>query len=246
MKLCVPITAPSREGALRAIEEAAAAADMVELRMDAIGDVPLSSLLRKAKGVASPPAVVVTNRLWSEGGLRPIPNGESFEASERRRVGVLIEAVERGVEFVDVELATDERLRDSLREAIARRGFRTALMVSRHDFRRTPPLPRLKEILDRCGEAGASIAKIVTTAARPEDNLRILELIVHARRRENRIVAFCMGGAGRVSRLAAPLMGAEFGFACLREDEGSATGQLTVRQMRQGMKMLEAGRDKSA
>ncbi len=242
MKLCVSISAPSRQGALREMEEAAVAAEMLELRMDAIGDVPLAALLEEARSLTPAPAVIVTNRRREEGGMRRPAAGERPEEAERRRVDLLIEAVKRGAEYVDIELSTEAGLRESLRAEIARSGFRTALIVSHHDFRRTPSLLRLKGIYNDCAGAGATIVKVVTTAVRPGDNLRILELVVHARRECQPIVAFCMGGAGRISRLTAPLLGAEFGFACLREGEGSAPGQLTVQDMRQVLKILDCGK----
>jgi 3-dehydroquinate dehydratase type I len=238
MKICVPVSTPSAREALRAIGEAAVAADLVELRMDAIGGVPLAALLAGAGSSSPPPAVVVTNRRREEGGMRPPADDEGPDDAARRRVDVLIEAVNLGAEFVDVELSTEAHLREALREAIARRGFRTSLIVSHHDFRRTPSLRRLKSIYDRCADAGAAIVKIVTTAVQPRDNLRILELVVHARRNGQPIIAFCMGEAGKISRLAAPILGAEFGFACLRKGEGSAPGQLTVREMRRAMKII--------
>jgi len=245
MKICVPVSTPSAEEALQAIGEAAVAADLVELRMDAIGDVPLAALLARAGSFFPPPAVVVTNRRREEGGVRPPADGERPEDAERRRVGVLIEAANLGAEFVDVELATDERLREALLEAIARRGFRTALIVSHHDFRRTPSLRRLKSIYDRCVDAGAAIVKIVTTAVQPRDNLRILELVAHARRNGQPVIAFCMGESGKISRLAASVLGAECGFACLRKGGESAPGQLTVQEMRRAMKMI-GGEEKKA
>lgn len=178
--------------------------------------------------------------------MRPPADGERPEEAERRRVDLLIDAVELGAEFVDIELATDERLRKALLAQLARRGFRTSLIVSHHDFRRTPSLRRLKGIYDRCTDAGAAVVKVVTAAVRPEDNLRILELVAHARRKCQPIVAFCMGEAGRVSRLAAPLLGTEFGFACLRTDEGSAPGQFTVEEMRRTLEILGGGKENKA
>jgi 3-dehydroquinate dehydratase type I len=245
MKLCVPVSAPYGKEAFRIIREAAAVAELVELRMDGIGDVPLAALLAEARSFPRPPAVIVTNRRRDEGGMRPPADGERTEEAERRRVDLLIDAVKLGAEFVDVEIATDERLREELLAEIARRGFRTSLIVSHHDFRRTPSLRRLKQIYGRCADARAAIVKVVATAVRPEDNLRVLELVAHVRRKCRPIVAFCMGEAGKISRLAAPLLGTEFGFACLRKGEGSAPGQLTVQEMRRAIKII-GGEEKKA
>jgi len=50
------------------------------------------------------------------------------------------------------------------------------------------------------------IVKIVTYARSLEDNAKTLLLIPYALERKKRIVTFCMGERGRVSRVISPLM----------------------------------------
>ncbi len=53
------------------------------------------------------------------------------------------------------------------------------------------------------------------------------------------IIAFCMGAKGRLSRVAAPLLGSCMSYASLEEGAESAPGQLTAGQMKTILGMLQ-------
>ena len=46
------------------------------------------------------------------------------------------------------------------------------------------------------------------------------------------IAAFCMGSAGRISRIMAPLLGSAIDYVSLDREEASAPGQLTIHELR--------------
>ncbi|HEX7539055.1 MAG TPA: type I 3-dehydroquinate dehydratase, partial [Syntrophales bacterium] len=91
-----------------------------------------------------------------------------------------------------------------------------------------------------CRLLGADIVKIVTLANRVEDNLRVLELIPQALGVGQDIIAFCMGEKGRLSRVAAPLLGSCIGYASLEDGAESAPGQLTAERMKKILRLLES------
>jgi len=64
-----------------------------------------------------------------------------------------------------------------------------------------------------------------------EDNLTILSLLPFAKERRQKIVAFCMGEKGKISRVISPFLGAAWTYASLDKDRASAPGQLTVREL---------------
>jgi 3-dehydroquinate dehydratase type I len=84
----------------------------------------------------------------------------------------------------------------------------------------------------------ADVVKIVSFARAWEDNLTILSLIPYARERRQKIVAFCMGEKGKISRIFSPLLGAAWAYASLNRNKASAPGQLTVGEMREIWEML--------
>ncbi len=82
------------------------------------------------------------------------------------------------------------------------------------------------------------MVKVVTFAKNPEDNLPLLSLIPYARKRRQKVVAFCMGEKGRMSRIFAPWLGSAWTYAALSKGKTSAPGQLTVREMKDLWKKL--------
>jgi 3-dehydroquinate dehydratase-1 len=226
--ICIPITARTHAGAMRAIESSAVLADVIELRMDLISNGRLVALIDHARACDEAVEVLVTHR--------PVAGGDSMQ--ERRRIDCLKEAVGLGADYVDVELQTDRALRQELIETVACLQHRTALIVSHHDFQRTPSLRTLKTLFQRCVKAGADIVKIVTWAGSPQDNIRVLGLIADAECEDIDLINFCMGPQGRISRIVAPMLGSYLSYVSLRKGGESASGQLTITEMNTIMDIL--------
>ncbi len=227
--ICVPVMAATRAEALRIIGRSAGLADVLELRMDLLPTQSKVRELIKAVRSAGPAQVLVTNR----------PSGDLSELMEKERLGVLAEAIYLGADYVDVELSTATSGLEELRALIGAAGNRTRLIISHHDFAKTPAGRILRGLFHDCVRAGAGIVKIVTRARRPEDNLKVLELIPYALRRNVPIIALCMGEEGRMSRIMAPLVGGLFTFAALERGSESAAGQLTVEEMKRIWGLME-------
>jgi 3-dehydroquinate dehydratase type I len=96
----------------------------------------------------------------------------------------------------------------------------------------------LQGLVRACIRAGADIVKIVTTARSSADNLSVLSLIPYGRSKGKEMIAFCMGEAGIVSRIAAPALGAYLTFASLRRGAESAPGQIAAAPMRRILRLL--------
>jgi len=213
-KICIPIVETTMGDALIAIKEANRLADLIELRVDYLRNVKLVLLLQNRKK-----PFIVTNRKKEEGG--------QYAGEERKRLGLLQEAIDLGADYIDVELTTERSLfRDLLRN---KRG--TQVILSFHDFRRTLSLKELQRLFDQMIQWGANVIKIVPFARSWEDNLSILSLIPFAREERQKIVAFCMGEKGKPSRIFSPLLGAAWTYASLNQSRISAPGQLTAREL---------------
>jgi 3-dehydroquinate dehydratase-1 len=113
------------------------------------------------------------------------------------------------------------------------RAHGVKLILSFHDFQGTPSSRDLQKLCDRMIRAGADVVKIATYARSWEDNLRLLSLIPYAKKRNQRILAICMGEHGKMSRVFAPFMGMEWTYASLGNGRASAPGQLTVHEMKE-------------
>ncbi|HQL90163.1 MAG TPA: type I 3-dehydroquinate dehydratase [Syntrophales bacterium] len=225
--ICISVVPATNEEALSLLGRALPLADLVELRIDRIEAPELPVLLYAGRD-----RIVVTNRRRDEGGF--------FAGCEARRLDLLHEAVELGARLVDVEQRTGEKAVGRLADAVRSRGGRTGLIVSHHDPAGTPSAKTLAGRLKACRALGADVVKIVTFANRTEDNLRILELLPLARQMGQDTIAFCMGEKGRLSRVAAPLLGSRWSYASLEKGTASAPGQLTVGEMRTILGMLQS------
>jgi len=221
LRLCVPVVEGTSARARNRYLRAARKGLWAEIRLDYLEKPDLKRLFRSLPG-----PVIATNRHPGEGG------GWPGTEEERRRL--LEEALAFGVHALDVEFASDAAWR---REIFHRRG-QTRLILSWHDFAGTPADGRLGETLAAMLAAEADILKLVTWAAEPEDNLRLLSLIPRARAAGKDIIAFCMGPLGKWSRLAAPFLGSFLSYAPFNLERASAPGQVTVDEFRRMWRIL--------
>jgi 3-dehydroquinate dehydratase type I len=214
--ICIPISAKNTEGALERITRANALADMIEIRLDMMETFDLKVMIQ----AASKPALV-TYRSTGEGG--------QGTADDKTHASYLLTALEEGAELVDVE----RRLPEKWREKIFRARGKSSIVVSSHVPDSTPPKETLEEIFEELTATGADIIKIVTHAESIMDNLRVLDLIPKAQERGIKIIAFCMGRFGRISRIFSHLMGGYLSFSSLEGGEESAAGQIPVEEMKE-------------
>ena len=220
--LCVSIMAKNNEEAVEKMAEAAAYADLYELRLDFFMEFDLAKLV-----AASPRPLIVTYRSKKEGGLGRAPY--------KIRLRYLHQAVSLGVEYVDLEYSLPLEYRAPL---LSSRG-KSKIIISKHFCNHTPRRADLKRWLHKLVSTGADVAKLVTKANDPLDNLRVLELMPLAHQLGVPIIAFCMGEYGKISRIASVLMGGLLTFACLNEKETSAPGQIAIKDMKTIFKILK-------
>lgn len=221
-KICLPVVERTMEEALRTIAKANQLADFIELRLDYLRKFDLEQLLKAGKK-----PLIVTNRRREEGGR--------YKGEEKSRVGILRQAAHLGADFVDLEM---ESGRSFVHELIANKK-NTRLILSFHDFQKTLKAEELRTLFKRMIQCGADVVKIVTFARAWEDNLKVLSLIPYAKEGNQKIVAFCMGEKGKISRIFAPLLGAAWTYASLNIKRSSAPGQLTVWEIKKIWRSLK-------
>ncbi|MFH0810639.1 MAG: type I 3-dehydroquinate dehydratase [Pseudomonadota bacterium] len=216
--ICIPIFESSTAAAVAAMKRAAERADIIELRLDALDSPDVAALLRERPSI---PLIATARRTDEGGGRNPLPEPERLE--------MLARAAELGADYIDVELATETALRSRL---IERKGG-AAVIISWHDFEATPGRDALKDTLRRCFDAGADVCKLVTMARRSADCATMLEVVAEAARSGRRVIGFCMGEAGRFSRLATLFMGGLVTYAYLPPGPVVAPGMLSLDELKQ-------------
>jgi len=166
---------------------------------------------------------------------RSAEEGGNWQRSEAKRREELLSATELGAEIIDIELVTG-----NLKEIVQLIKKRAKCLLSFHDLEGTPPLDRMREIVQKQLEAGADICKVVTTAQKFEDNLAVLQLISDFPKA--RVISFAMGPLGFASRILCPLVGGDFIYASIAAGKESASGQITVRDLRKIYRMVGNGK----
>jgi len=227
--VCVAIAAdaaaddPQAE-VLAAARQAEATADAIEIRLDSIPQPEIAPFIKEL----SRPLLFTNRPLW-EGGL--------YRGDEGARTGLLLEAIQAGAAYVDIEMKTAFELRQ---EVIARAlEQQTQVIVSWHNFDETPPANTLEEVFNEQYASGARIGKIVTMAKTFEDVLRVLALQLLAQEKDFPLIAFCMGRAGMISRLATVELGGYMTYAAPDSGQATAPGQLQVSTLRAMLQTLE-------
>jgi 3-dehydroquinate dehydratase-1 len=147
-----------------------------------------------------------------------------FSDEERR---ILLEtAVMSGASYLDIELEMPSALRHNLIKLAEAHQCR--IIISYHNHKITPPLPELNRIIGKCRKAGADIVKIACKINRQRDLANLLSLYAGG----HELIAIGMGEGGLISRLAAPLLGAEFTYASADDDNATAPGQMKSDDMK--------------
>lgn len=177
----------------------------VEVRLDA-PELSRARLAETLPGIR--PRLLLTARHPAEGGAQRLP------VAARR--SLLVEFLSQA-DAVDVELRSAASMASLLEEAHRRRIQR---VISFHDFRRTPRLPRLREVVRRATARGADVVKIATLLRGPGD-LAVLLLLQSTAKVP--LATMGMGPLGKVSRLVLAAAGSRLNYGYL--DKAQVSGQ---------------------
>jgi len=206
--IVAPIGASPLRSALKAKD---LGADILELRIDLLEQDARQSLM--AVGKTGLP-VIITNRMKEEGG--------ACDQDEDERIGTLISLLPLA-DAVDIELCA----RDKDKVVKSARIAGKTVIISKHDFQKTPVPDVMMEIIDESFEAGADIAKLAVTPGSLDDVLHLLDVTLHAK---GAVCTIAMGIQGRHSRVIAPVYGSVMTYGYV--EKTVAPGQLRVDELR--------------
>ncbi|MDH7513996.1 MAG: type I 3-dehydroquinate dehydratase [Clostridiales bacterium] len=160
--------------------------------------------------------------------------------SEKEREGILLEAIRSGAKYVDLELESSKFFKQRILREARQRGCQ--VIMSYHDFRRTPAKEKLRRAMDKCFSQGADIVKIACQVNSRRDVFRILSLYENQNAEQGRIVALGMGEKGKLTRVAALLLGSPLTYASLKEGSETAEGQIDYKSLKKILSLLKAKR----
>ncbi len=156
--------------------------------------------------------------------LRPKTEGGKFSGNEKERIAILKLIAEYNPFLLDVEFNTLKR-NSSLRRYL--KSTKTKLLVSWHDFKKTPSSAELKKKMNQMSKFSSNV-KIVSTAKSTVDSSRMLEL--YSKKGKNNLISFAMGDFGRISRILCLYLGSPYTYVSL--GKAVAPGQFSVDEVK--------------
>jgi 3-dehydroquinate dehydratase I len=156
--------------------------------------------------------------------LRPKTEGGKFPGNEKERVAILKLISEYTPFYLDVEFNT---LRKNTSLVKYLKTTKTKLLVSWHDFKKTPNAAELKKKMNQISKFSTNI-KIVSTAKSTDDSTRMLEL--YSKKGKNNLISFAMGDFGRISRILCLYLGSPYTYVSL--GKAVAPGQFSIDEVK--------------
>lgn len=232
--ICAPLVARTREALLA--ETAVVAAkqpDLLEWRVDFFSAIAnttevvatAKALHQAARGIP----ILFTRRSQREG-------GEPIAISEPQVLALYRAICDTGcVALVDFEM--DNEPGNVVRMRDLARSRKIPLVLSFHDFQKTPSHDDLLAKFAKAEELGADIAKLAVMPQAMEDVHTLLGATLQAsRERAIPVVSMAMGPLGAISRVGGGVFGSALTFAV--GASASAPGQMPIEDVRAGVAML--------
>lgn len=206
--LCASILPHSLEELNRLLSDCRTA-DIIELRLDLLHGISLHNVRS-----ILPQQCIATVRSPAEGG-----QGQHTTADT---IAVLQEAINAGIEYVDVELARAHDILPHLQMGTAQ------LILSTHTHSNSHT--ELLALVHKMLAVDAAVYKIVYTAATLNDNLIALALQRIFAEAKKQYIVHAMGENGTLSRVLGAVHGNAWTFVAINNTSTTAAGQLTLQQ----------------
>lgn len=195
-------------------------ADLIEWRIDFFDQVEdaekLVETAKKLRQVMSEMPLLTTFRTHFEGGVKKLSEEEYFDICR-----VLIK--EKATDLLDLELfRKTSKLKEIIAEAHENNIY---IIMSNHDFDKTPATSELERRLTLMKTYGADIAKIAVMPNSARDVLNLLLATDNMKYKLNcPLITMAMGDLGKVTRISGEVFGSCLTFGTV--GDASAPGQI--------------------
>jgi len=213
-KTCISIAEKTPDKIKKTLKIALKKSDYVEVRFDFLKIKQIPEAIEMIKKDLS--KIVCT--------LRPKTEGGKFLGNEKERIAILKLIAEYNPFLLDVEFNTLKK-NSSLVKYL--KSTKTNLLVSWHDFKKTPSSAELKKKMKQMSKFSSNV-KIVCTAKSIDDSNRMLEL--YSKKGKISLISFAMGDFGRISRILCLYLGSPYTYVSL--GKAIAPGQFSVDEVK--------------
>lgn len=232
-KVAVPLTANTSEQLLCQAKQAKDYGDLIEWRIDFFDDVLDFEALAKAasaiKEILGTTPLLMTFRSAKEGGVKEISEAQYFEICNYIVTHKL-------ADLLDVELFwTTAKVKQLV--ALAHQ-YEVKIIMSNHDFAKTPPTDELLRRFHLMAAYGADIVKIAVMPHSTLDVLNLLEATTLADAKlAQPVISMSMGDLGKISRVCGEVFGSCVTFGAV--GQASAPGQIEATKLKEILQALK-------
>nr|WP_237728966.1 type I 3-dehydroquinate dehydratase [Bacillus halotolerans] len=169
--------------------------------------------------------------------FRSHKEGGSKEMDVRSYIALLETAIRtKDIDFIDIELFSGEANVEALVSLAEENGV--YVIMSNHDFQKTPAKDEIISRLRKMQELGAHIPKIAVMPKDAGDLLTLLDATYTMKTKyaDRPMITMSMSGTGLVSRLSGEIFGSACTFGA--GEEASAPGQIPVSELRNVLEVL--------
>lgn len=235
-KICVPMVG---ETITELLEEASflksVDLDVVEWRVDFFEHVEdlekVKEALNAIRSILHTTPLVFTFRSAKEGGEKEVTAAYYFKLNKAM-------AKSGQVDIVDVELFNDEE--EIIKLVSAAHSSNVYIIISNHDFEKTPEKDEIVSRLRRAQELGGDLPKIAVMPRNAADVLTLLDATytMYEQYADRPIITMSMAGKGVISRLAGEIFGSALTFGAAKK--ASAPGQVPVTELRRTLSLINS------
>ncbi|MCL5459565.1 type I 3-dehydroquinate dehydratase [Loigolactobacillus coryniformis] len=232
-KIAVPITGEDQTSVLvQAKQIVAAQPDVIEWRLDYYQDILNTANYRSTataliKLLGDIP-LLTTFRTKKEGGEMALNNNDYFKIYQQVIDSHLTDAL-------DIELFLPNKLVKDL--IVLAQDADIAVVISNHDFNKTPAQDVIVERLNKMAALGGDIAKIAVMPNSASDVVTLLKATTIARQELSiPVITMAMGDLGKVSRISGEVFGSALTFGTV--GASSAPGQIELTALRRELSEL--------
>ena len=233
-KICVPIVGKTKEDVLdQAKVILDTPADIIEWRMDwfeAVEDTnAVAEMAKELREVFKETPILATFRSKKEGGEKEVP--VEYYVKLNQEV-----AKSKYVDAVDVELFTGDKEVEEIVKVAHENDVK--VVMSNHDFFKTPSQEEIVNRLCLMQEKGADIPKIAVMPTCKKDVLTLLNATreMSEEKADRPIITMSMAATGVISRLAGEVFGSCLTFGAAKQ--ASAPGQMGVNDLKTVLETL--------
>jgi 3-dehydroquinate dehydratase-1 len=175
--------------------------------------------------------------------LRDFTEGGRIELNGKKKLAIFTHLINASPDFIDFELRFDLKTIQHIIKLAQSKNVN--LILSHHDFEKTPSVERIINVIsnfeNKLDDITQSLIKNVTykfvfKAITAEDNLIPLNLCRFLSNQGKRVISFCMGDLGILSRVACVKFGSLWTYGSF--EETTAPGQIKVEEIRKLINLL--------